>query len=735
MAKPFDSSAFLGAFKAEAEEYVGKLTTGLLALEKDPDQPETIEELFRVAHTLKGVARMMGFLDVQQIAHEIEEDFGKIREKKIKFTSQIADKSLAALDKISAALAKNASSEPAPAAEKPQPKPLEPKAPPPAQKPKPQKNGGNIPEPVAKPSEPEPVARGDEYIRIPISRINTLFNLVGELVIHKVKSSYKLTSLRQLTQQIKTSQKRLAQWGDQADTHGLSSLLHQHNLDTENLKKQIVSLADLLASEAMHLDPVIDELQYKVKELRMLPCATIFSGIERLVRDIAHQERKEIELVVQGEDTELDKKLLEAIKPCLVHLLRNAVDHGIELPAEREDHGKPPTGTIWLKASQQSGKAIIEVRDDGNGIDLDRVKQVALEMQIATGEELNHMDEQELMNLVFEPGFSTSSIITDVSGRGVGMDVVRREVENLKGHVDVASTLGRGTTVTIELPLTVAIMEVLLVEANGQRFGLPTLGIAEIVRVKPSQIQTMNHRMAMVLRDRTLPVVRLSEVLALPAKSADEEAADKTAEEWPVVIAGIAERRIGLLVDRVLSEEEIFIKSLGTHLGTLKNVNGAAILGTGEVIVILDVHDLIVSARQTGTISEPRLVTQEKPKKRRILIAEDSLTTREFERSLLEAQGYDVETAVDGLDALEKVSRADFHLVVSDIQMPRMNGFEFCRNVRQQPEHKELPFVFVTTLDKDEEKRKGIEVGAQAYIVKGAFNQENLLQTIERLIG
>jgi CheY-like chemotaxis protein/chemotaxis signal transduction protein len=279
-------------------------------------------------------------------------------------------------------------------------------------------------------------------------------------------------------------------------------------------------------------------------------------------------------------------------------------------------------------------------------------------------------------------------------------------------------------------------MEVLLVEANGQQFGLPTLGIEEILRVKPGQIQTINHRMAMRLRDRTVPVVRLSDTVRLPPKPVDEEhPGSNNPEAWPVVIAATAERRVGLLVDRVLSEEEIFIKNLGGHLGTLKNVSGAAILGTGEVIVILDVHDLIASARQTGRATEQtKPITRSKPK-RRILVAEDSYTTREFERSLLEGHGYEVETAVDGLDGLEKLSKGRFQLVVSDVQMPRMDGFEFCRNIRQRPEWADLPLVFVTTLDKDEEKRRGVEVGAQAYIVKGAFDQSSLLETIERLVG
>jgi len=735
MPRTIDQSEFYAAFKTEAEEYLAKLTQGLLSLEKDPHQPAVIEEMFRSAHTIKGAAAMVGYDDVKQIAHNLEDKLKQVNDGELTFNSALADESLAALDAITAILQHVGNKSPAVAPpvtravenyivkDAAAPKlPATPKPPTPVT--------ANAQAPVAG-------ARGDEFIRLPISRVNGLFNLVGELVIHKVKSSYKIANLRQLTHQAKGLHKRLEQLAGVAENPGsgdLATLLHQHTLDVETLREHVTNLAEMLSAETLHLDPVVDELQYKVRELRMLPCATIFEGFERLVRDVAHQLHKTVTFVVRGEETELDKKVLEALKPCLVHLLRNSVDHGIELPADREAAGKPAAGTITLRASQQGGKAVIEVQDDGRGIDLARVQQVALKNHVATEDELAHMDEQELMGLIFAPGFSTSAIITDVSGRGVGMDVVRKEVEQLKGQVRVDSQLGQGATVRIELPLTLAIMEVLLVEANGQRFGIPMLAIEEIVKVKSADVQTINQRMAITLRDRTLPMARLADVLGLPETASAD--ADGESAGHPVVVATASDRRVGLMVDRVVSEEEIFIKSLGSHLGTIKNISGAAILGSGEVIVILDVQDLLTAVRQSRpTTLGARPVAPPQPATRRILIVEDSLTTREFERSLLQAQGYEVETAVDGLDALEKLGQGKFDLIVSDVEMPRMNGFEFCRNVRQRTEFQELPLVFVTTLDKDEEKRRGIEVGAQAYIVKGAFNQQNLLEAIERLIG
>ncbi len=713
MPAALDQTDLLVTFKTEADEYLAKLTQGLLALEKDANQPEVIAEMFRAAHTIKGAAAMIGCDAIKHIAHDLEETLRKIKDGELTFTSPIADRSLKALDAISAIL-EGKEPAPSPVAEA--------------------STSAAAHAAATIPATPAP-ARADEFIRLPISRVDTLFNLVGELVVHRVKSSYKLANLRQLTQQVKISHKRLTQLVEHsqgntaAGAAGLAPLLHQHVLEAETLKRQALELAELFSAETLHLDPVIDDLQYKVRTLRMLPCSTIFDGFERLVRDVSRQLGKEVRLVVEGEDTELDKKALESIKPCLVHVLRNAVDHGLESPADRAAAGKPAAGTVRLRASQEGGKAVIEVQDDGHGINTARIKEVALKRHVATAEELARMDDAELMNLIFAPGFSTAQIITDVSGRGVGMDVVKREVEALKGHVEVHSQPGQGTTIRIELPLTVAIMKVLLVEAHHQRFGLPVLSVQEILKVKPADVQTLNGRMAFTLRDRTLPLVRLHEVLGLP--NGQEEV---TPTDWSVVVASVGERRVGLLVDRVAGEEEIFIKNLGAHLGTLKNVGGAAILGTGEVIVILDVLDLFTASR---TFSHAPTVAAAPAAKcaRRILIAEDSLTTREFERGLLEAEGYQVETAVDGLDALDKVTRGKFDLVVSDIEMPRMNGFEFCQNLRQRAECQALPLIFVTTLARDEDKRRGIEVGAQAYIVKSAFNQNSLLEAITRLLG
>lgn len=637
--KPPDLAKYVALFKAEADEQIARINQGLLSLEKNPQQPKVVEDLFRAAHTLKGSARMMGFLEVQNMAHTLEESFERIKKKEITFESATFTRLFKFLDAVQVMVM-----------EVVQGKPVQ----------------SPLPE-----AAPHLASKLEETIRIPVNRINAILNLAGELVIHK--------------------------------------------------------------GEAPHLEPVIEELQYKVRELRMLPCSTIFGSYERLVRDVAQEEKKMVEFVLEGEDAEIDKKMLEAINPCLIHLLRNAVSHGIELPRERKAAGKPEKGRIRLSASQHRDKVVIQVQDDGRGIDPERIKAAALEKNIATEKELSQMNSREVTHLIFRPGFSTASVVTDVSGRGVGLDVVRQEIQLLKGHVEVVSVPGQGTTLTIELPLSVAVMRVLLVEAEGEKFGIPLLSIDEVMSVTEKDIQTVGGQTAVTVRDRTVPVYKLAEILEVRGTDELKKAKGKGLQNhWPVVLIRSMERQTGLMVKRVLGEEEIFIKTAEPSTGKLRYVSGAAVLGTGEVIVILDVEET-AAFRSPHPAALPQEAVVPK-RQAHILVIEDSMTTRELERNILEAQGYAVETAVDGIDALEKVSKEDFDLVVADIQMPRMDGFEFCKTLRQQPERKDLPVVFVTALEKEEERRRGIEVGAQAYIVKKDFKQQNLLETIERLI-
>ena len=395
--------------------------------------------------------------------------------------------------------------------------------------------------------------------------------------------------------------------------------------------------------------------------------------------------------------------------------------------------GKPRNGTIKVSAFHEGDNVVITVEDDGRGIDIGQIKETARKKKLASNNDLEGMTDKEVLNIVFMNGYSTSPIVTDVSGRGMGLDIVRRDITNLKGRVILETQKNRETKFTLVLPLTIAIIQVLLVKVQNMLFALPVLSVTESLKVNMEDVSTIEGRMATSVREHIVPLVRLDEVLGLPS-ARDEEA--KAQKAMLVVIVTSLDRRVGFIVDEIVREEEVFIKSLGKHLGKVKNVSGATIIATGEVVVVLDIEDLRAhSTLGPQPVAGKGTAPKVKRKEKRILVVEDAFSTRELEKSILETHGYLVDTAVDGLDALNRMTTHQYDLIVSDIEMPRMDGFELCRTLKKNEGYRDIPFVMVTALQKEEDKRRGIDVGAAAYIIKSAFDQTNLLDTIERLIG
>lgn len=749
MTLPFDPSEIIGVFVAETKDHLEKLNQGVLSLEKNPDNPSLIKELMRSAHNLKGAAATVGFEDIKEIAHRIEDVFIAVREGKLRHQPAIGDRIFFGLDtikeimdgitagrtepkdisgllkKFEETISGRAKEEKSTTEENPTPSSSS-------------ESGTKAPDSSDESASPS-AAPIEEFVRVPLSRINNLLNLGGELVINKIKSAQKIGGFKRSVKMIKELETRLALLGEQVknaeepiDSSEMVEMIQQCSRDVRSIKEESLSLSEEIMAEALHVDPIVDELEERIKEIRMLPCSTLFAGFPRLVRDLAREQEKEIEFVVEGGKTELDKMVLEGIKEPLMHILRNAVDHGIEPPDERAKQGKPRSATIRLSAIQQGGNVTIEVRDDGRGMDVERIKAVALSKGLATADDLEKLSERELFNFIFVSGFSTSRFITDVSGRGVGMDVVRSRIETLKGRIEISSQKGSGTGIQIEIPLTVAIIHALLVKAADKTFGIPLLSVDEVVRLSPEEIQPVENKKAFTLRDHTVPLVRLDETLGIPNR---QNAPDSNGSLQNVVILDTLYGQVGFIVDLLVGKEEIFIKSLGFHIRKVRNVSGATVLATGEIIVILDPADLVMSSKLTpeGVLTEKPAVAAEGPK-RRLLVVDDSITTRELIRSILEDAGYEVEAAVDGLDAMAKLSGGKFDLIVSDVEMPGMDGYELCRSIRNDPSYKEIPLVFVTARSSEQERRRGIEVGAQAYIVKNSFDQTSLTEVISRLI-
>jgi chemotaxis protein histidine kinase CheA len=764
----------IAVFKAETEEHLTKLDTGLVELEKQPNNIELLRNLNREVHTLKGSARVFGFTEIQDIAHRIEDIFEEVSGKRAIFSSLVAERIFKGLDAIRAILDRiihekaidiDASEicrmleECLTATKGIQGQRKKERV---SKKPKEvieiqektgqakEQNGGKAQDGGPK-TQDQSVNRAsettaphlttpiEEYIRVPLSRVDKLLYLVGEVVARRMKTSIMVSQAKRLSKLSKEIQKSIytlneaIKKGSSSQNGEVVKWLSQCDAQVQNLREQTLNLYDHVTSEGYHLDPVIDELQAKMKEIKMLPLSTIFEGFPRMVRDIASQQGKEVNLVISGEETQLDKKVLDGIKTSLIHILRNCIDHGIEEADERVALGKPKDGTIKVSAFQEADNVVITIEDDGRGLDIDQIKETALKKRLVSSHDLEEMTEKEVLNIVFMNGYSTSPVVTDVSGRGMGLDIVMRDITNLKGQVILDTQKGKETKFTLVLPLTIAVIQALLVKVQNILFALPMLSITESIKIKMDNISTVEGRMAIQFREQIIPLVRLEEVLGLPSVREEEK---KRQDEMLVLIASYLDRRIGFIVDEIVGEEEVFIKSLGRHLGKVKNVSGAIIMASGEVVVALDVGDLLVnSALSLRSVTEKGAPPLTKHKEKRILIVEDAFSTRELEKSILETHGYLVDTAVDGLDALDRMTGAQYDLVVCDIEMPRMDGFELCRTLKKKEETKDIPFVMVTAMQKEEDKRRGIEVGAAAYIVKSAFEQMKLLDTIERLVG
>ena len=471
-----------------------------------------------------------------------------------------------------------------------------------------------------------------------------------------------------------------------------------------------------------------------MKKVLMLPFSSLLEIFPKMVRDLSRDRSKEVELVLEGSEIEIDRRILEEMKDPLIHLLRNCIDHGIEAPEERERNKKPRRGTVTVAISQiDSRKIEIFVSDDGAGINPAGVKEVAVKRGIISENEAAKLDEQEALSLIFQSEVSTSSIVTNISGRGLGLAIVRERVEKLGGLILPVETAHHiGTSFRMLLPVTLATFRGILVRVADQTFVIPTSNVERVKRINRDEIKTVENRETITLNGRAVSLVRLDDVLELPRKEEKGEGS----EFIPVLVFGVAEKYIAFSVDEVLDEQEVLVKSLGKQLSRVRNIAGATILGSGKVVPILNVSDLMKSAVKAAIAPAKTAITAEKveTKRKSILVAEDSITSRTLLKNILESAGYHVKTTVDGADAFTTLRMEDFDLVVSDVDMPRINGFDLTSNIRSNGKLAELPVVLVTSLESREDRERGIDMGADAYIVKSSFDQSNLLEVIRRLI-
>ena len=740
------------AFSTEADEHLQAITSGLLEIEKSPPghrRGEIVETIFREAHSLKGAAHAVNRSDIESVCQAIEgifsrwkRDSGSVASANFDLLNRANDlvtRLLRMPDVVTAGaeraeitnMVRDLNSATAPAAlPAAAPATAAPAPAPPAPEPE--------PPPGAEISAPQ-IA---ETVRIPMAKMDALLLRAEEMIAVKLTSNRNAAELRGLGGVLEAWRK---EWGkvrgivrdglageNPAARAKLAGFLEWNESYMHSVEKRLTALAGVAAHDERSTGVLIDDLLADAKRLVMLPFATLLDLFPKLVRDLSRSEGKEIDLVVHGRDVEIDKRILQEMKDPLVHLVRNAIGHGTEKPPARGAAGKPSRGSLTLAVSQLDGSKVeITIADDGAGIDAEKVKASAVRAGILAAEDAATLSHHAALALIFESGVSTSPILTELSGRGLGMAIVREKVEKLGGQISIETERGVCTVFRIVLPVTLATFKGVLVSACGQSFVVPVAKIDRIARVRREDIRTVENRETIVLGGQAVALARLDEVLGLPMRAEAGSFAE-------VLVLGAAEKRIGFVVDAVLGEQEVLVKSIGKPLVRVRNVSGATILASGTPVIILNTADLLKSAvRAAGAGGSHSARTAEAAVEKRalsILVVDDSVTSRMLLKNIIESAGYSVTTAIDGVEGLTALKSRDFDLLVSDVEMPRMDGFSLTANVRADKKLADLPVILVTALGSREHQERGVDAGANAYIVKGSFDQSNLLEVIRKLI-
>jgi two-component system chemotaxis sensor kinase CheA len=593
-----------------------------------------------------------------------------------------------------------------------------------------------------------------ETVRIATSKLDSLFLQAEEMLAVKLKTGQHAGELRELVAllgtwkrewakvhtEIRKTQRILEKEENRNAPDPIYSqaakLVEFLDWTSDHLKalhKALNTVTRGVAQDQQSLGSMVDILLEDAKQVLMLPFSSALGVLPKMVRDLSRAQGKDVELVLQGSEVEIDKRILEEMKDPLIHLLRNCIDHGIERPAERAQQHKPERGTISVAISSGEGNMVeMVIADDGAGIDLVKVREAAVKCGVLSQKAADALTDQEAVSLIFQSEVSTSPVVSNISGRGLGMAIVREKAEKLGGQISVETHRHRGTIFRIRLPLTLATFRGILVQAADQVFVIPTVNVERVVRVKHDEIRTVENRETITLNGSAVALMRLDQALGVAKKARNAG----SSRYLPALVLGAAEKRIAFGVDAVLNEQEVLFKSLGRQLSRVRNVAGATVLGSGQVVPVLNVADLLTSAASGAVtrVKAPVAVAQEETGKKSVLVAEDSITSRMLLKEILESAGYQVSTAIDGVDAFAVLQKAHFDLVVSDVEMPRMNGFDLTAKIRSDEKHAKVPVVLVTGLESRVDRERGVDVGASAYVVKGSFDQSNLLETIRRLI-
>ncbi len=748
-------------FATEAQEHLQSISKLLLELEKSVSpaaEISVIENIYREAHSLKGASRAVDLSSIEKICQAMESVFAAWKRQSTSPSRRAFDalhKTLDGIGELLASFAKKSGRQEGPwldelvqslnrlqleePEEQASEKPVELPKPTAAQSPR----QAAVERVLQQPAVPETV-------RISTAKLDSRLLQAEDMLAVKAMAASRVGQLREITASFEPWWK---EWDKMAadlrvirreseqkeKPEGLAvrlgAMLHflDWNLDfVRSMENKINTLVGQTQQDRIGIGRRVDDLLEDSKKLLMLPFSTITDMFPKIVRDLCSDQGKEAELVIQGGDVAMDKRILEEMKDALIHILRNCVDHGVEKPQERKRLNKPARATISMAVCQVNGKIEIRVSDDGAGVDVNSVKKSAVGHGIVSPGEVRNLSDHEAMSLIFHSGVSTSPLITEISGRGLGMAIVRTKAEKLGGKATVESEHHVGTTLRITLPQTLATFRGIVVSAAGQTFVAPMASVERVLQVKPAEIKTVENRETILVNGRAVSLARLEAVLELPARPA---AAEESAA-IPVVVMSSSEQRVAFAVDAVMREEEVLVKPLHKPLARLRNISGATVLGSGKAVAVLNVADLIKSARKHGVAPVPVVATKAEASapSKKVLVVEDSITSRMLLKGILETANYQVRTAVDGIDGFTALREEKFDLVVSDVEMPRMNGLDLTAKIRADKALADLPVVLVTALESRQERERGIDVGANAYIIKSSFDQSNLLEVVRRFI-
>ncbi len=730
-------------FLDELQEHVRTLNEELLALEKEPGAAPRLQALFRAAHSLKGAAHSVNVTLIESACHALESVLAEVRDGRRPLDQELFGLLFDTADAIEEAGMRLREQQDLAGA------PLETLLPrlEAATRAAPSRAPERAPlspwEPIVRPEPPPPPAPAPDKepsatasVRIAAEKLNTLLVRVGELLVARRRLGARLGELTALRDQVE-------HWTDQwlraeKDIHALldangsgrqalprrAGAVLAHAVEQwRRVDRELERLADGLAADGRLFDQVFGPLNDEVRQSRLLPFAQACEGLDRMTRDLAHASGKEVELVVQGDDVELDRSILEGIKDPLRALLRNAVDHGVEPPERRRAAGKPARARVTVAAALHGSQVEITVTDNGRGLDLEALRAQARRRGLG-----EPADPRDVARLVFLPGLSTAPTLTDISGRGVGLDIVKSRIEALHGTIDLSSEEGAGTRFTLTVPLTLTTMRAVLFDAGGQTYAVAGTHVRQLARPEASELRQVLGRTVVPLGGDLVPVADLASVLN-PGRAPAARSG-----KLQLLVAVAAEQAVAFVVDELLAEQEVLIKGLGARLRRLRFVAGATQLASGRLALVLNTANLIRAALRSGHAPAPALAAEApEAARRRLLVAEDSVTTRTLMKSILESAGFDVVTAADGALAWDLLQAEPIDLVVSDVEMPNLDGFALTELVRSSPRLRDLPVVLVTSRATEQDRLRGIQAGANSYLVKSAFDQSALLETIAQL--